>query len=79
MMVTRVKILVIVMKISATATTVASKIPAARDTLQHFIPRLTEDLDRSKIPGRNGVYILMAAEEAFRCDAENLVINFTFF
>lgn len=41
-MVTRVELSVIVKKIPTTVTTVASTIPAARDTLHHFTPRLKE-------------------------------------
>ena len=65
---------VIVQQISATAT-----VPATRGTLQFFTPHLSEVFDRCKITDRNGVYILMAAAEAFGRDTENLVINCTSF
>lgn len=61
------------------ATSAAASVPASRGTLQFFTLRLSEVFDRCKISDRNGVYILMAAAEAFGHDTENLVINRTSF
>ena len=47
--------------------------------MQFSTPLLSEVFDRCKITDRNGVYILIAASEAFGRDTENLVINQTFF
>ena len=57
----------------------AAKVPTKRGTLPFFTPHLAEVFDRCKITDRNGVYILMAAAEAFGCDTENIVINRTSF
>ncbi len=57
----------------------AAKVPTKRGTLPFFTPRLADVLDRCKITDRYGVYILMAAAEAFGYDTENLVINRTSF
>ena len=47
--------------------------------MQFFTPFLSEVFDRCKITDRNGVYILIAAAEAFGHDTKNLAINRTSF
>ena len=64
---------------STISTTTSATSPATRGTLQFFTPILSQVFDRCKITDRNGVYILIAAADAFGRDTENLVINQTSF
>jgi hypothetical protein len=68
-----------VQQLSVTTTAAAAKFPTNRGTLQFFTPRLSEVFDRCKISDRNGLYIIIAAAEAFGRDTENLIINRTSF
>lgn len=60
---------VVVQQISASAiTTVATTVPLTLGTLQFFL--LCISLIGAKITDKNGIYILMAVAEVFRCDTE---------